>query len=563
MNCHRQPAILLAALATGAAVLVLTLTEGFSPSGSPWAPLVIAGLAAAHLPLLHGRGVPMPRLPISANLVSIAAGVFLLAAAFTYVWNGEQAIFREPLSPFGNAQLGLMTETVARLQQQEPLYTKSVNRGSYEQEISFPAGAAVPFAVARLYGLDWRFASLASIVAVAALLLAAITRTNNPWAPAAIAAAGAAWLLVPLVGGIFHWLHAIVLWPFIAGLGLSLAARWNAMAALCAGILAAMNPGWIVLLPLVAACLYKDSPRRFPALLVLMIFWPLIAYGAYRAHFGGMAHAILGSIFSEGKSLGIEQSWRFASLAGLGDLANLRPLVYTMGLLGLALLAREILRREKRRERLSLLAFGAFLAIACGPASAMFHWMAHGILLSALIPVYTSTRETARPRSIPAIAAFATAAAGIALIALGAVRPRQDTVTPGQRVPANEHLISGFHFAAPDHVWGSSTRMAIGLPLHQPKAGYIDLELGTLPGDFTPINPTRLYVNGIERGVYLEMPGRSSHARIPLKPADLHIGYNFITLEASWLRTPKSYNAGNDSRPVSIMYRGMTYIPEQ
>src|SRR5690606_34782740 len=115
-----------------------------------------------------------------------------------------------------------------------------------------------------------------------------------------------------------QWGHTAPLWPLIAGVGFCLAARWIAMAALLAGLLAAMNPGWLVLLPVAAALLWREQPRARGLLLVLLLAPPILAWGGFRFQVEEMLRGILGSLFDAGNRAADSDSWRYPSLHAVG-----------------------------------------------------------------------------------------------------------------------------------------------------------------------------------------------------------------------------------------------------
>jgi hypothetical protein len=570
------PPIILAALATALAVVVLVLTEAYDPAGSAYAPVVLAILVAGHLPLLAGRDRPVPiRFPGARRAVTIAGVVALILVGGLFLLRGQREIYTTPVSPYANAQLGLMIKASERLDQQKPLYTELIDRGEFTQANSFPVGMIIPFTLAHKYGFEWRYASLAGVLLTLSLLagglaLMATDRRNLPDVSlnagvAAVVLCAAMPLLLPQVLPLLNWMPGFPLWAMMAALGLSLSCRQTLLAALFAGILAAMNPGWLLMLPLVAAHLWRQDKERFLVTLILMGLAPLLAYGAFRAQWDIMTESIVGSLFAEARSLEVEDAWRFASVTGVGDLFNLRPAIYVVGLALVGMLTWETSRRGRFSERLQLLALGGFVVIACGPLAYSFHWLAHGIWVAGLVPGVMTNGIAVDPKARRVLVLSSAGAAAVLMVAF-AIQfftrlPDTSARMADHLQPPTENLLGGFNVPSADHAWGRDTDMAIGLVLKRPQAGFLELDLATLGGDFTPYNPIVISVNGAPRGLYLERPGASSYARIPLRQSDLHRGFNIIELHARWARTIRSYNVADDPRTVTIIYEGLRFVP--
>lgn len=562
-----------AALATTAAIFLIVYTEQYNPAGSPVAPLIVALLIAGHLPLLTDRVRPL-RLPDRwRGAAPGAAVVAMVLLAGWFAWRGATEIFETPVRPAASAQLGLMTQVVSKLEAGDPIYGAMYPREGFEELNAFPSGLVIPFALARAWSLDWRFASLLGLALLVGLLAAGMIAVGRVQAAAgallAMFLAGISWLVVPPIGAFLHWGHTMPLWPLVALVGLAAAARWPLMMALAAGFLAAMNAGWLLMAVPVAVFLFREDRARFPQLLALLLISPLLAFGAWRDHFGSMMEGILNPVFYHGAMHSKLTAWRYATIHGVGDLLNLRVAIYLCALVALGFLAREIARESSRARRLQLLALCAFVVVVCAPAAFHFHWMAHGIFLAALIPALcledAPVRAAAPFRGAPMLAG---AAATLLLVALPASRVLvglEDSINrrANHFQPPLENLVGGFNIPSADHAWGRDTRMEIGFTLDRVEPSIMQLELGTLGSDFAPYNPVFIRVNGRMKGLWRDLPGRVSYARIPIEPGDVHIGYNIITLETRWARTPRSMNVANDHRTVSIMYRGLALVPRE
>ncbi len=573
------PPLAVASLATAAALFLLIYTETYTPAGSPWAPIALLLLVIGHLPLLNsadqrGRTPEWLRLLPRWGTAALAILV-IVAGAGWFSWRGQDTIFETGVSPYENVQLGLMTQAVARIEQGEHLYAREYPRGERKEAGSTAPGLLIPYALARSWGFDWRYAGVAGVILLAGLLSAGALFIAHRAPPgqegeagfclAALALAGASWLLLPTTLPYLNWGVAIPLWPVAALLGLSLAMGWRAMAALAVGALAAMNPGWLLLLPLVGVVLWKEDRARFPVMAALAVVPPLLAYGAWRAFDVEMWQGILGGAFQEGNSIDPTAAWRFASVQALNSVLSMRYGVYTAALIGLVLIGREILRRDEPVERIRLLLFAAFVVAACGPVAYQHHWMAHGVLAASLIPAAFPRSDWTHQQPRWPVYAGGGVAVLLFLLAGWRILSGFDGALNHQPDHKQSHMAfleTGFHVPSEDHVWGAERRMALGFTLDRVEAGILELSLGTLGGEFTPFNPLVIRVNGREQGIYREYPGNYSTARIPLDPKDLHIGFNTVTLEADWVRTPKSYNVRDDLRPVTIVYQGLRFLPQ-
>ena len=575
----------IACLSTFAALGLLALTEAYDPPGSSLAWLITIGLIAGHLPLLS-RDPDDPRYrpaaPFGPRVALVAAPILLVLAMAWPLWKAHDGIFTTAVLPRKSAQLGLMTQVVSRLGGEDLLYGYTYPRDGYTQVNPFPVGGVIPYALARQAGLDWRYANLAAGALLLALLIPGVialarrgdatagTDNERALAVLAMALAGGGWMALGRSTDYLNWGTAAVLWPLILCLGYCLAARLSLLAALCAGLLAAMNPGWLLLLPVVLACLYKDGPRDFPKCLLLAIVAPLLAWSAFQGEFQVMLEGILGGPFSDGAKQSHGASWRFPSIHGLADWLSARHLVYLLAVGVLGFLAREIVLRADRRERLRLLAVAGFIVVACAPATYFFHWMAHGILLAGLLPAIAAAPGTEPASSpgftfrltdwLPGTAAAALLAAAIFFRLHGGIDGTLDRL-PGQQQGVDRNLLSGFNVRSEDHAWGKDPNMAVGFTMTKRRPGTLELHLGTIGGDFTPFNPTTIRVNGKQHGVFHALPGDYRYARVPLSREDLIVGFNVVELDAAWSRTPRSLNVANDDRHVSINFLGMRLLP--
>ncbi len=575
------PALTGAALASAVSVFLIVYTESYDPGGSALAPLFVVMLIAAHLPLARSAGVAKwlsGSIRFSPKAVVVFAGLLIVAATALYVFFGQQGIFTQAVRGRGSAQLGMVTQVVAHIETGQPVYSERYERDGFTEANGFPMGLILPYATARAWGFDWRYASLASIMFLGALLVAGIVVINKSGAGDSVkkiailatSLTGCAWLFIPEFWPYINWGHTIPLWPVIAWLGLSIAARWHVLTALLAGILAAMNPGWILMLPVLAVFLWRETGQKFLPIGIVMLAMPLLAYGAHREYFFEMMEGILGNTFLAGDDHDKLNAWRYMTLNGVGDFLNMRYGIYILGLVSLVLICIQIARRESLSDRIQLVALAAFVIVICGPQAYFFHWAAHCVFLASLIPavvlagdpVYTQKSKKIFQWS-PIGWGSAAAAACLVILYIQFQQGFPDTLkTNGvARQEAPEKLLGGFNVPSADHAWGKDTAMEVGFTLEQVKGGFLELELGTLGGDFTPYNPIWIRVNGHQKGMFRAPPGDSKFVRIPLKPGDVHVGYNVLELQTRWARTPRSVNVADDHRTVSVRYGGMAYIP--
>lgn len=568
-----------AALATAGVLLAAIHTEQYNPAGSPLAPVLLVLLVAVHVPLLRvARRWRVAEHPVRAWGAGLAAAVVLAVAAGVFLWRNQADVYTVAVNPLGSSQLGLAVQAAARMETASPLYAREYPRGGYEDLLPLLPGGVMPFAMARVAGFDWRYATLLSVALMAGLLAAAgglfafarsyRHRGEDPWvAMLALVAAGGAWLLVPQVWPFVHWGHAGPQWMWLAAVGFALAARWWSLAALSAGMLAALSPGWWLMLPGTAVLLWRERPgRRFTALAALLVAPLFLTLGAWRHEFFPMLRAVVGSAFRAGAALEPEQTWRHLTLHGMGDLPGLRIAVYAVGVVAVGMLAREIARRGTRRERYRLYALTSFVICLCGPVAYFFHWIGHGVLLAAMCPAaLLADNEEEPPRAAASLLGGATVVvlAGLmifqlntrlVLVPTGAELIRMQPTTP-------DHLVDGFNVPSADHAWGATRRMVLGLPMRHPGPGTITIDLGTLDAEFAPFNPVVVSVNGRPRALWRDYPGAFSRVVVPVRPGDLVNGHNIIELTTNYARTPRSLNIPGDNRVVSVAYKGLVYTP--
>jgi len=514
-------------------------------------------------------------------VVAVALVVAWVHAFGVFSWQGTGEIFRVPVSAREGAQLGLLTEVVSAMESGGGIYGRKFGFDEYRQENAFAPGAALPFLLARLWGFDWRFASLVGLALLGATAAAAgialiqrawrTRETGEGWQTArgllAFYLCGVAWLSFPTTRPYLNWGNSMPLWPLIAGLGISLALRWPLMVAMIGGFLATMSVGWLALLPVVAAVLWMETPGRRLAPISALLGIPLLAYASQRGAVVPMIEGILGSAFRRGMEQG-EDAWRFPSIHGFTDLVNLRVAVYCAAVASILLIAREVLRRDRAADRFGLLALAAFAVVLCGPVTYIHHWMAHAILLAG-IGVAIVCREGEERAPTPTWGPAPAWAAGLAaaiLVAIPIVRVASGVPEAIDRAPefaqhSKEFLVSGFNVRSEDYAWGRDTVVETGFALERRQGGLLEIGLGTLGGDFTPYNPVTILVNGRPKAVYRDQPGAFTYAQVRLDPSDVHVGFNRVTLHSAWARTPRSLGVGDDNRLLSVCYRGMRFIP--
>ncbi len=588
MSPPRPPALAATVLATFSVLILLAYTD-YLDSGAPGSPLalpLLAVLVAAHLPLIRSERAG-PRLPFSMppRVLGTAAVVLALLAALRFVHMGQVALYETPVEPRANAQLGLVTQVVARIEAAQPIYTDVYTRDGYTEPNVLAPGAVLPFAAARAWGFEWRYASLAGAGLMAMLLAVAmaLVATRIPNTPAgrdlagttflALLAGGVGWMLVPVLTPYLHWGHTIPQWPLLLGFGLSLGAGLPVLAALVAGLLATMSPGWLVLLPVAGGLLWRQVPAGRRGLAAACLLAPVvIAWGAWRAEFTAMFSAIFGETLRTQTAEPLVSA-TLPTLHAVGDFLRLRPGIYGAALLGLGFLVRAILRCEDRGRRLSLFAFAAFLVLICGPVAYAYHWMAHLALLCGLLagrvlvdlPAGEAGPLADRVWGAPAARAAVVGSCLLALLPFGRLLVGFEASVnrqPGRAQHPTRLILAGFNVESADHAWGAEPRVAVGLPHDGPGPGTLQIKLGTLGGTFTPNNPVRIAVNGHERGVFRALPGNVAYALVPLRSGDLHRGFNVVELHAAWARTPRSLNIDpSDTRTMSVFYQGLNFVP--
>lgn len=585
MPATPSPALSLAAGATAVAVVGLALTEAHVPSGSPvgWLMLLIA--AAGHLSLLR-RDRPKEPLAVPFPVPRVWLGWVLVALALVgttvLVTHHMERIFVQPVLPRASAQLGLVTQAVARITTDRPLYAAAYERQGYMELNGNPPGLLLAFAAARANALDWRFASLAG-VALAGLLIALGTSllANSAWRPAddldgILAVAATAAGILPLVLHptleFLQWGHSAPLWPLLVLFGLSLALGWQVMAGLAAGLLSTMTLGWLPMLAPVGALLWRGRSR---GALVAMVLPPLMAYGAWRLEGEALGHAMLGNVFGEGA--GQAESllgWREATLHGLTDFLGLRPGVYLLGLVAVGGATVFAAGRDRTpQERINAVALAHFALIACGPVAHFFHWTAHALLLAGLVPAAAMAAPlpvgaTAQPSLRFSARELLLALGGGGALAAMAVLPVRlglfDTLDRRAdfREGPQDQLWLGWNVDQGTYTWARDTAGTTGFWLDRPQNGLLELQLGSHGGEFTAWNPVRISINGAPKGTFFIAPGKEGFARVPLAASDVNVGFNAVEIVARWTRTPRSLNIYPDDRLLSFKYRGMRFIPE-
>lgn len=570
-----------AAAVTGAGAYLVARTEQYDPAGTPWALPVVLILLAAHLPLAlrsssFKETTPPP--PISREFgLTVGLGILLTSLA-AFLWKGFTFVFERGLVPRADGTLGQAVQVMARFGTDTPIYYQDYAREGFGALNQVSVGAVVPYAIVRNLGYDWRFASLLAGALAAAMLaagLGALYRAKGPTQGTSLLAAAVAF------GGVLAshrslelvlWSSSPALWAVALAMGLALSSGNALMGALLGGYLAAMNPGWVLLLPAVGAVCWKLAPRPGrPAILVALLAPPALAYMTFHAEFYSMAKGLIATQFLAGKDQYLAGASRFPTLHGFGDFLALRPALYVLGVVLAVGIAVEIARRNDSRERLALLALAAFIVVALGPATMFFHWFVHAALLAGLMAGVEC--RTAEPAEVPSFrlrpSDFAVTAGILLLCWYGfgyrLLLPIEGTMSADSegtwRQPLRKNLFAGWNVHSADHVWTREKSATTGFALAKPYAGVLELDLFTLGGDFVPINPTIVRVNGRPKAVFRAAPGEYRYARIPLTEQDVLTGFNVIELESAWVRTPRSFNIGNDDRTVGIGYRGLRYIP--
>ncbi|MCC6545741.1 hypothetical protein IT570_01135 [Candidatus Sumerlaeota bacterium] len=571
-------AINTALFATFGAILLLNLTEAYDPAGSPIGWLIMLGLLAAHLPLLQfafGRAeTPRPLTVPRSLAIVISIGLVACATALA-VHRAHARIFETAVIPDKSAQLGLAAQVAARMGTGDMLYGYTYRQDSAPALNSFPVGGVVPFALARRLGWDWRYASLMAMIITSALIVAGLVRVllhhnsgqeNTDTLPLGVALGGCGWLVLSRTQDYFNWGHVIVLWPFIALLGLALSTRRLLLAALATGLLASMNAGWLLVIPVLSCYFFAERRRGIFPLLAVMLLPPIITYTLFLDERNAFLPGVFGNLFAEGWQQERAASWRYPSLHALGDWLHLRPLIYLLAVAAIAALCLRMARTREAPRRIALLVICAFIITACGPTTYFFHWMSYAVLLASITPALVPIAAGMASSSLRVwqpISAALLIVVMTALIGYQVHRGFPGTINrlPEHRQGVERNLLAGFNVRSEDHAWGKSPDMAVGFTLDRREAGLLELHLGTIAGEFTPMNRTVIRVNGRDKGVFRALPGDYRYARVPLSKDDVMIGFNVVELDASWARTPRSLGVANDDRMVSVNYLGMRYLP--
>ncbi len=581
-----------AACGTAAGVWLLCLTEEFTPAGSPVGWLALLLILSSHLMLLPAvasrirsavtppgsSGRLLEKVPLRVTLA--LALILVLAGSATLTYRHHAQIAERPLLPEASAQLGLLTQVSARLERGLPLFTPPYRVGDWSQRNAFPGLLAAVYTLPRQAGYEWRYASLAAIVLLGGLVVAALAHAAAGGIPRGrhvllllgAAAASGSWLIHGRFLDFLHWGHAAPLWPLVFLFGWALGAGWAIVAAASAGLLAAMNPGWLLLLPLAGLALWREARGREHLFLLMLVLPPLLSYGYTRGEWEAMWTGMTGTLFQAGaEQYSGATAWRFPTIHGLTDLLALRIGLYGIALAGLVLLGRRMLSSNTGRERPILFCAAAALVVAFAPAAYFFHWAAHALLLAGTALGLAAPRSAGDsgsalpplPRSVFAGAAAAALLLGIGSIHLVAGFPGAlNRPESGHRQDHFQYLLAGFNIPSEDHVWGSKPRMATAFVLDRPTGGILEISLAAPGGEFTPFNPALIRVNGLPVGLFRERPGRSGYAIVPLRPGEVHAGVNIVEIEAAWARSPRSLNLADDERDISLMYRGLRFLPD-
>lgn len=571
---------ILAAFSVFCAILLLDVTEAYDPGGSPIGWIIMIGLVLAHRPLIReaftnceSSAPPMIPRRLAAML---SVGIVLVGTLFV-TYHVQENIFRRAVVPADSAQLGVIAQAVPRMETGDLLYGYTYRQGESKVLNPVPVGGVLPFALARELGFDLRYASLGGAIVAAALILAGmvfILRNSHRGAPVmnalplVVALAGVGCLCLRRSIDFFNWGHTAVQWPLVALLGLAMSARRPLIVALAAGLLAAMNAGWLLMLPVVGCFLFAEWRKAFPLSLVLLFIFPVAAYTLFLDQENAFLPGVFGRIFEDGLKLQKSGSWRFASLHGITDWLHLRPVVYVAALVMLGILCRRIVSAHDLPQRIKLFALAMFVIIACGPVAYFFHWISYAIFLAGIAPAFVAVaRDAAPPRwrmmEFSAAGFLVMISAGLVAASVWAGYPDAINRQADGKQGVDRNLLAGFNVRSEDHAWGKGKEMAVGFTLDRRNAGTLELHLGTLGGDFTPMNRTIIRVNGRQKGVFRVLPGDYRYARVPLSEDDVVIGFNVVELEASWSRTPRSLGVAADDRNVSINYLGMRFLPRE
>lgn len=555
----------LAFLATVLAVFALDGAQDAQRGGSVLAIPVVALLALAHARLLSRNeesGTAAAPRAVAAAAPYVAAGALLLSIHFQL-----DAIFAKAVSPFRSSQLGLTLQANEALREGLNPYAMEFELDGFKSRSPFLPAMTLPYLLAREYGLDVRFASL-GLFAVAAAAAGALwlrAERRDPLPLLAIAALA----LAPGFIDSLQYGNAAPVWPLIAFFAFALSARWRVAAALAAGLLAAASPGWVLLLPLTLLAVFRLLGGS-PVPIVLAGLLPVtLTAGVFFNSLDDLAQAILLPMFSpaSGASDETERLWRMPTFSALATAINFGPVLWLGALTILAALARRIWRSDSRSAAgrdciASSLVLGSFVTLAAAPTAFAFQYYAHLLLLGMLSPLRSGPgavpvrfREFAPLPLLPvAVAAFAWV--WIARADIEALSRR-----PLAMLRHDRGLDAGWSIPARDHVWGNERIAEVSFALDRPIVGYIDTRLGSLPGEWAPMNETEVFVNGRRKLLWRSLPGRFEDVRIPVdQPGDLVAGRNAISFRTAYARSPKSLGIGDDPRTLSIAWHGMRLV---
>jgi hypothetical protein len=555
-----MPPLLRAAIATVLGAVALDTTARAGLGGSPWGVPVALLLAAAHVPLLRaGDAAAAPVPERRAPAVVLAALVALAAAAHAM----GRALLEGAVSPHRDSFLSVMLQSAERIRSGADAYGGGFALDGYSA--MNPAGPLLTllYAGVREAGWDLRAASVVAVALVAAAgALWAVRR--GPVEGAATLGAIATVAVLPGFRSYLEYGEAVPVWALVAALPVALSARSPWFGAIAAGALAAASPGWLLLLPVVCAWLWRrDGRAALPALAAAALI-PAIMYGTQHGHLFAMWRGIFSERFAEVTPAYAEsrQPWAQGSLAPLAMAVNAGAPFAVWCVAAVLLLARRITRAATSMEATACLAAAAGVVVLGAPVAGLPQYAAHAILLAGLYALERPAAASAAWRwlAVPATAAVVLVPAQRAF-AEGADHPIPAARTRTWWPPAA--LAHGWE-APVDHVaWGTGTRMELAFAAPHAAAGTLDLLVGTPPGPFTPFNPVSVRVNGRLMGVYVIMPGETRALRIPLPEGTLVRGGNTVTLEAEWARTPASLGIGEGTAPRSISISGIRFMPQR
>ncbi len=574
-----MPPLATSILLTLAAALVLEFTATGRNGGSPAAVVATLVLVAGHAWALgFRRWIPAPRFVIGRAGALASACVVALLALET-LSNQASTVAMIPVRAREAAQLGQVILAAERMNAGGAVYREYLPMEGYEAHVSAMPGLLAAYLIPRNTGLDWRFASLAGEVLAAAFAVGMLVPlSRRPRAGAALAAITAGFLgifLLPSAASAVSWSTHAPMWAATAAFSAGLVWGMPTLAGIAAGVLAAMSVGWLVLLPAAFSLVWSiHREKSLPG----MVLGGVIAVSALmtaRPEFAPFLAGVVGGpmLMADPRQAADLEPWLFPTLTGALTTFKLAPPLLVWAGLWALRAAWVIARGSEPSRALEHFALAAFIVLICGPATMRFDLLSMALLAAGLLSAQVTMLADASPhessgplvRATPALAtvAAATVIAAPVMWRLARPHPLSLDLRANAAQSNGEHLLSGWHEPpGASGTWARAPHAEVAFPVSRHAPATIEVELSVPPGEFTPYNPIRIYLNQRRVGEWVAEPGQRFTAVIPVRDPRMFIrGPNVLSFEADWAKSERELGIGSSIRPIAFAYHGLRFTP--